>query len=90
MQMNLFDAARTAKSKIDADEILKTGVLCGLLGSAKALFMAVLSEKFKNTLIVTSTTEEAEKIFDDIRYFLDGRTAALYLLETQEASSFAA
>ena len=84
--MNLFDAARIAKSKIDADDILKTGRICGLLGSAKPLFMAVLSENFKNTLVVTSTTEEAEKIFDDIRYFLDGSAAELYLLETQEAA----
>ncbi|MEK7376551.1 MAG: CarD family transcriptional regulator, partial [Candidatus Margulisiibacteriota bacterium] len=70
----------------DADEIFKNGRICGLFGSAKALFMAVLSEKFKNTLIVTSTTEEAEKIFDDIRYFLDGSAAELFLLETHEAS----
>ena len=75
MQMNLFEAARITKSKIDADEIFKNGRICGLFGSAKALFMAVLSEKFKNTLTVTSTTEEAEKIFDDIRYFLDGSAA---------------
>ncbi|MFA5098511.1 MAG: transcription-repair coupling factor [Candidatus Margulisiibacteriota bacterium] len=87
MLTDLFEVSRLVKSRIDPAQILNAGRVSGLFSGAKAVFMAVLSESFKKTLILAPTGQEAEKLFGDLKYFLDEKNCGLFLLDLKEAES---
>ena len=85
MLTDLFEASRLIKSRIDPAQVLEAGQVSGLFAGAKAVFMAVMAESFSNTLILAPNGHEAERLFGDLKYFLDEKDKDLFLLDAKEA-----
>ncbi|MBI5078575.1 hypothetical protein HZB08_00945, partial [Candidatus Saganbacteria bacterium] len=67
--LELLENSAYFKERLSALKNNRKTFFSGLIGSAKSAVLAVLAGHFKNILVITGTSLEAESIREEIRSF---------------------